>query len=111
MRYLLDIKTPASVKLERWDLGQGGNLEGYSHRGITLGNSWVYRNPFEGARLSDDEIAVATCLRKMETYVQGGPDIYSLAEAAQDVYLAHCLEQAVTDGKVVATSHQRWHAT
>lgn len=108
VRYLLDAKTPAQLELKRWDLGHSGNLEGYAHRGITLGERWVYRNPFEGSRLSDDEIAVATCLKKMSAYVQGGPDIYSLAEAAQDAYLAHCVEQAVIDGRVVATSQQPW---
>ena len=109
VRYLLDFETPAKAKLERWDLGHGGNLEGYSHRGITLGEKWVYRNPFEGSRLSDDEIAVATCLKKMGAYVRGGPEVYGLAEAAQDVYLARCVEQAVTSGETVAASRQRWH--
>ena len=108
VRYLLDFETPAKSKLERWDLGHGGNLEGYSHRGITLGERWVYRNPFEGSRLSDDEIAVATCLEKMGEYVRGGPNMYSLAEAAQDAYLAHCVEQAVTKGEAVVTSPQSW---
>ena len=43
------------------------------HEGITLGDEWVYRNPFVPARLTDDEIAVATCLERMVAYVEGGP--------------------------------------
>ena len=108
VRYLLDFETPAKAKLERWDLGHGGNLEGYSHRGVTLGERWVYRSPFGGSRLSDDEIAVATCLTNMAEDTQKGRDFYGLAEAAQDAYLAYCVAQAVREEKTVAASKQDW---
>ena len=52
-------------------------------RGITLGAEWIYRNAFTPARLFDDEIAVATCLTGMAAWLDGGPDVCSLADAAR----------------------------
>ena len=106
--YLLDHRTPVNLSFQRWDTGHGGNLEGYSHQGITLGSEWVYRNQFFDASLSDDEIAVATCLQKMGDYVRDGASFYSLAEAMQDTYLALCIEEAVVSGQPVTTARQAW---
>ncbi|HEV7603595.1 MAG TPA: Gfo/Idh/MocA family oxidoreductase, partial [Candidatus Limnocylindrales bacterium] len=75
VRWLVDYRTPVVVDLMRHDAGQDGNLEGFQHVGFTLGDTWVYRNPFVPARLSDDEIAVATCLARMGEWIEGGPDV------------------------------------
>jgi hypothetical protein len=58
--------------------------------------------------LSDDEIAVASCLLGMDVYVDGGPDMYSLAEASQDQYLSLMIEQAISSGEVGVTTLQPW---
>jgi predicted dehydrogenase len=108
VKYLEDYLTPVTLDLERQDAGQEGNMEGYFHRGILLGDEWIYRNPFAPARLTDEEIAVATCLAKMADYAQGGPDFYSLVEAAQDHYLGLMMAEAVTSGKPVQTTTQIW---
>ena len=108
VRYLLDFKSPITLDLRRDDTGQNGNLEGFYHRGILAGAEWVYRNPFPRARLSDDEIAVATCLKKMAAYAGGGPDFYSLAEASQDHYLSLMMEQAAQTELPVTTVPQPW---
>ena len=108
MRYLADFRTPVTVTLERQDTGQNGNLEGYFHRGILAGSEWVYNNPFPSARLSDDEIAIASCLAKMHEYVENGTPFYSLAEAAQDHYIGMMIEQAQQTGEPVASTPQPW---
>lgn len=108
IRYLKDFKTPVTLELTRRDAGQGGNLEGYSHQGITAGDTWLYRNPFAPARLSDEEIAIATCLEKMAAYAKSGKSFYSLAEAAQDHYLSLMMEEALESGKSVRTRTQAW---
>ncbi len=87
---------------------EDGNLEGYYHKGILAGNEWVYKNPFASARLSDDEIGVATCLSKMDDYVAGGPDFYSLAEASQDHYLSLMIERALASSETVTATAQPW---
>lgn len=108
LAYLQDFRTPIQLELRRLNAGENGNLEGYYHKGILAGDKWVYRNPFQPGRLSDDEIAIATCLQKMSDYVQGGPSFYSLAEAAQDHYLGMMITQAVKSGETVETTKQSW---
>jgi predicted dehydrogenase len=108
VRYLKDFHTPIALELKRLDAGQNGNLEGYYHKGILAGDEWIYQNPFVLARLSDDEIAVATCLDNMARYVNGGPGFYSLAEASQDHYLGLMVDEAVETGKTVLTKRQPW---
>jgi predicted dehydrogenase len=111
VKYLEDFRTPVAIELKRLDAGPNGNLEGYYHKGILAGDEWIYQNPFIPARLSDDEIAVATCLDKMARYVDGGPSFYSLAEASQDHYLGLVVDEAVKTGGTVATRRQPWALT
>ena len=108
VRSLLDYQTPSVAELVRHDAGQDGNFEGFHHTGYTLGDEWVYRNPFVPARLADDEIAVAACLAGMADWLEGGPDVCSLADAAQDHYLGLCIEQAATSGRPVTTRGHVW---
>lgn len=108
VRYLKDFRTPVTMDLRRMDAGQDGNLEGYYHEGIVAGAEWVYRNPFPGARLSDEELAMAVCLQKMGRYVNGGPSFYSLAEACQDQYLSLLMSEAIETGRTVVSVRQPW---
>jgi len=108
VRALKDFETPVEMLLLRQDSGENGNLEGLWHRGILLGDHWIYRNPFPYAALSDDEIAIATVLRAMHAYLETGAPVYDFAEAAQDHYLALCIDQAVETGAAVHTVAQPW---
>ncbi|WP_079910921.1 Gfo/Idh/MocA family protein [Paenibacillus sp. 32352] len=108
MTYLLDYLTPIETPLIRKDAGENGNLEGYYHKGILAGDQWVYRNPLAPARLTDDEIAVATCLLKMDEYVRTGKSFYSVAEASQDHYFHLLIQQAASSGETVTSVKQPW---
>jgi predicted dehydrogenase len=108
VRWLADHRTPARVRLERHDTGHDGNLEGLYLDGITAGAEWVYRNPFGTARLTDDELAVATCLARMPAAIDGGPDVCSLADAVHDRYLDVLVEQAVQTGAPVRADGHLW---
>ncbi len=108
IKYLEDYRTPVDMNLQRLNAGEDGNLEGYFLKGIMAGNNWVYRNPFIPGRLTDDEIAIASCLKKMSDYLAGGPEFYGIAEAAQDHYLALMLEKAAQTGDIVTTENQIW---
>lgn len=108
LRYLIDAGTPMTLELTRHDAGREGNLEGLWHRGYTAGGRWLYRNPFAPARLDDDEIAVAECLARMVEHVRGGPSFSSVAEAAQDHYLAMAVEEAAAGGRTVRTTPKAW---
>lgn len=109
VRWLKDFRTPLRERLNRIDTGHAGNLEGYHHKGYTLGGEWVYENPLAPGRLSDDEIAVGICLLKMHEFVDGGAPFYSLAEACQDHYLGILIDQAAkAEGEVVRSDGQGW---
>lgn len=108
INYLQDFRTPVDLPLLRHNAGENGNLEGYYLKGITAGNEWIYRNPFLPGRLTDDEIAITSCLVKMSEYVNGGPSFYSLAEASQDHYISLMINRATETNEPVTTETQPW---
>jgi predicted dehydrogenase len=108
LRYLQDFATPMEIELRRQDKGLNGNLEGLWGKGILAGAHWAYQNPFPYAPLSDDEVAIATVLAGMQTYVEGGDPIYSFAEAAQDQLLSLAIDEALKTNAPVATTRQPW---
>ena len=55
-----------------------------SAENLTAEGKIVYENPFKSARLSNEEIAIATCLLNMKKYLETGVPFYSLKEAALD---------------------------
>ena len=108
IRYLKDFRTPIRLDLVRHAAGAYGNLEGNYLKGFQAGEEWVYRNPLAPAALSDDEIAVGTCLIEMAEYVRTGKSFYSLAEASQDHYLYLSAQEALRTGEPVRTERQPW---
>lgn len=108
VRYLEDFQTPVVSTLRRTYAGHDGNLEGFYLKNILLGDRHVYRNPFAPGRLSDDEIAIATCLQKMHEYALGGPSFYGIADASQDHYVSLMIHEAATSGQTMSTQQQPW---
>jgi hypothetical protein len=106
--YLEDFASPVFDELRRVQTGGDSNFEDYYLKGICLGSTWLYRNPFVPARLSDEEISQAACLRAMGEYAATGKGFYSLAEASQDQYLALMLREAASSGKEVVTEQRAW---
>ncbi|HAA77353.1 TPA: oxidoreductase [Candidatus Latescibacteria bacterium] len=106
--YLQDHVTPIKLSFIRHEAGPRGNLEGNYLKGYTVGEEWIYRNPLIPGSLADDDLAVGHCLLKMAEYVNGGEELYSLAEACQDRYLDIVMEQAQETGQPVSTEKQVW---
>ena len=102
VRYLLPSGEPVQQALRRWDTGLEGNLEDPGHRGYQLGDEWIYRNPFANARLTDDEIAIATVLDRMWNYVSDGTTFYSVAEAVHDTRIARAISDSAEHSKPVS---------
>ena len=98
---------PVNQEIQRIDVGLN-NISEWSHEGMMFLDQRIYRNPFYPARLNDDEIAVASCLKRMKDYVDTGADFYSLREAAQDTYLSFLLEEAIETGREVVAKTQPW---
>ena len=57
-----------------------------------------------------DEYAIATMLFDMKQYLEGGREVYPLAEALEDAYVWTLMEKAVKDpGAVVESQAMPWH--
>ncbi len=100
--------TPIALRLTRH---HQDILTGVSLRGIQAGERWVYRNPLEGAALTDDEIAVGDCLLRMAESARGGKAFYPCAEGMQDHYLYLKMQEALKTGQEVEAPPQpfsRW---
>jgi predicted dehydrogenase len=105
---LIDFQTPISVILFRRQTGAGGNLEGNYLQHISTGDHICYENPLQPASLSDDDIAVGTCLLKMGEYAAGGEAFYPLAEACHDHYLGILIEKAAETNRDIQAEPQAW---
>ena len=108
IKYLQDYKTPIESEFTRKDLGREENFEGFDLKGIIGDGQWLYRNPYQGSRLSDDEIAIASCLDAMNDYVCGGASFYGLDEATQDFYLSALIDEAAKNGCTIRSETQSW---
>ncbi|MEV5966971.1 Gfo/Idh/MocA family oxidoreductase [Kribbella sp. NPDC051952] len=106
---MLDPITPAVSRIERASTGIGMNYEGLDLTHLTLDGRVVFRNPYEGARLGDDDIAVATLLDRMGTWIQDdGPPPYPLADACQDHLIGMAIKESSETGQPVTTSQEPW---
>lgn len=106
---LADPTTPVESRLMRRQTGLDLNLEGNDVEHISFDGRVVYRNPFRGTRLSEDDVAVADLLERTGAWARGeGPEPYPLAEALQDHRLSLAMEESVATGRAVTTGTEAW---
>jgi predicted dehydrogenase len=101
---LVDARTVVASDLVRRQTGQHLDLEAPGLDHISLDGEVRYRNPFPGAGLSDDEIAMATMVAR----VGAGEQAYPLAAAAQDALLGFAVQESVATGGPVRTAREAW---
>lgn len=80
---------PHSFEIKRNCFGAEESLDGFSLLNITGNGEVLYTNPFKNARLSDEDIAIATCLLKMKEYLENGKEFYSTQNACADFNLIY----------------------
>jgi predicted dehydrogenase len=106
---LLDSHTPVSSSLARRQTGVDGDLEGVDLDSISLDGEVLYRNPFAGFRLSDEEIAIASMVQRMGAWLrQESAPPYPLAEACQDHLIALAIDEAAATSSRVLIGRQLW---
>ena len=108
---LVDPTTPVESQLVRRQTGIDLNLEGVDLDHISFDGQVVYRNPFKGTRLSDDDVAVAALLEKTGAWArEDGPEPYPLAEGMQDHLISLAIEESLATGLDVTTTTEAWAA-
>jgi predicted dehydrogenase len=99
------LQSPLLRRQSGYDL----DLEGYDSEWIVLDGEELWRNPFIGLRLSDEEIAILTLLVSTAAWArQEGPPPYPLAEACHDHALALAVDESVATGRVVELEPGPW---
>jgi hypothetical protein len=108
VRYVREPGRAVNGTFAREVTGVDGDLEGsYLHR-IWLGSDVLFDNPFVGARLNDDEVAVASVMARMSAFVRTGEGFYGLADGCHDHYLGMLIADAVSSGQSVTSTPQPW---
>jgi predicted dehydrogenase len=106
---LADATTPVSSPLVYRRTGVDLNLEGNELDHISFDGRVVYRNPFPGARFSEDDLAVALLLERTGAWARGeGPAPYPLAEGLQDHLLSLAIQESAASGRAVTTGREAW---
>jgi len=106
---LVDPITPVESPLMARRTGMDLNLEGNDLVHISVDGRVIYRNPFVGTRLSEDDIAVAAILRDTGAWARGeGPEPYPLAEGCQDHAIALAVEESARTGSDVRVAGEPW---
>jgi predicted dehydrogenase len=106
---MADPTTPVESFLVRRQSGIDLNLEGFDLDQVSFEGRVVYRNAFQGARLADDEIAVATLLEQMAQWCRDeAPPPYPLAEACQDHLIGLAIGESVRTKASVTVGQEAW---
>lgn len=107
--HLRDPSTVLESDLVRRQTGLDMNFEGFDLDHISFEGDVVFRNRWQGGRLSDDEISVADLVAAMDAWVRAdGPAPYPLAEASQDHMLALAIDESLEAGASARTARQPW---
>jgi predicted dehydrogenase len=108
---LVDPTSPVESHLVRRQTGIDLNLEGVDLDHISFDGRVVYRNPFKGTRLSEDDVAVAALLERTGAWARDeGPEPYPLAEGMQDHLISVAIGESVATGRDVTTTTEAWAA-
>ena len=105
----VDAQTVVTSSIERRQTGIEQQLDGWDTQHISLDGRVLWRNPFEGARLADDDVAVATLLQRCAAWARGeGPEPYPLADGSQDHLLGLAIGESARTGAPVTAGPEAW---
>ena len=106
---LTDGPAITTSRIERYQLGYDLNLDGYDTEHLSFDGKVVFKNPFTGLRLMDEEIAIAQLMCQMAEWLDGKAGApYPLAEACQDHLISLAIDESIATGKNVTTQKQAW---
>ncbi|HEY5486940.1 MAG TPA: hypothetical protein VIK06_04765 [Candidatus Limnocylindrales bacterium] len=102
-------RTIVRSPLVRRQTGYDLDLDGFETDHISLGDTILFRNPYIGLRLHDEEIAISTMLTAMAAWCRDeGPAPHPLADGCQNHLVALAIEESVSSGAPVTTAAEAW---
>ena len=106
---LVEPTSPVESPLVYRRTGVDMNLEGNDLVHVSFDGQVVYRNPWVGSRLSEDDIAVASILAAQGAWARGeGPEPYPLAEACQDHAISLAVGESARTGTEARVTGEPW---
>jgi predicted dehydrogenase len=109
---LADPRTVLESSIARRQTGWDLNLEGFELDHLSFEGRVLYRNPFPGFPLSDEDLATATLLVQMARWSRGqGPAPYPLADGCQDHAIGLAIQAAAQHGGPVSVAGEPWSAS
>ena len=101
--------TVLRAEIHRSQLGHDLNLDGFDTEHLAFEGEVLWRNPFLGLRLMDEEIAIARLMLLTAAWTRdAGPEPYPLAEASQDHLVSLAIDRAAATGRPVTTAEEAW---
>ncbi|SER30250.1 Predicted dehydrogenase [Microlunatus flavus] len=106
---LADAFTAVESSLVRRQAGLDLNLEGVDLQHVSFDGRVVWRNPFVGSRMSEDDLAVAMLLAATGAWARGeAPAPYPLEEACEDHQISLAILESARTGAPVTTTREGW---
>ena len=81
VRYFNSDNKPVSSDIKKKN---SGLLDGFYNDAITFEDKILYKFPFTETRLSEEETAIAMCLKGMDNYIKTGAELYGYKRAYED---------------------------
>jgi len=106
---LIDGPAIVSSEIKRYQLGYDLNLDGFDTEHLSFDGEVLFKNPFVGLRLMDEEIAIATLMVAMADWINGNaPAPYPLRQGCQDQYLSLAIDESLKTGETVIAKPRLW---
>ncbi|MCU1686167.1 MAG: oxidoreductase protein [Amycolatopsis sp.] len=99
------VRSPIVRRQTGYDL----DLDGFDTDQLTFGSDVLYRNPYQGQRWNDEEIAIASLLEDTAAWARdSGPEPYPLSDGIQDHRIALAIEEAADLGIAARVADEPW---
>jgi predicted dehydrogenase len=106
---LADPKTAVESHLIRRQTGIDLNLEGFDLDHISFDGQVVWRNDYQGARFSEDDLGVVSLLSQMTAWCRGeAPEPYPLSEGCQDHLISLAINASLDTNTPITTTQEPW---
>jgi len=108
---LADSRSVLESPIARRQTGVDLSLEGFELDHLSYEGRVLYRNPFPGLSLSDEDIATAALLVRMARWSRGqGPAPYPLADGCQDHAIGLAIQASAQQDRPVSVANEAWSA-